>query len=74
MQFFPDAGSRRGDAREAQLVASIDVRAIGLAVVELGGGRARAANSIDPAVGLTDLVPIGAEVGPRGVARPRACA
>jgi thymidine phosphorylase len=51
-------------------VVGIDVRAIGLAVVELGGGRARAADSIDPAVGLTDLVPIGAEVGPEA---PLAC-
>ena len=45
-------------------VVEIDVRAVGLAVVELGGGRARAADSIDPAVGLTELAPIGAEVGP----------
>ena len=48
----------------AGFVVAIDVRAVGLAVVELGGGRARAANSIDPAVGLTELAPIGAEVGP----------
>ena len=45
-------------------VTSIDVRAVGLAVVELGGGRSRAADEIDPAVGLTELAPIGAEVGP----------
>ena len=45
-------------------VVGIDVRAVGLAVVELGGGRARAADLIDPAVGLTELAPIGAEVGP----------
>ena len=45
-------------------VTSIDVRAVGLAVVELGGGRSRAADEIDPAVGLTELVAIGAEVGP----------
>ncbi len=45
-------------------VVGIDVRAVGLAVVELGGGRARAADAIDPAVGLTELAPIGAEVGP----------
>ena len=45
-------------------VVGIDVRAVGLAVVELGGGRARASDAIDPAVGLTDLAPIGAEVGP----------
>ena len=40
------------------------MRAVGLAVVELGGGRARAADAIDPAVGLTELAPVGAEVGP----------
>src|SRR5271165_4707414 len=45
-------------------VVGIDVRAVGLAVGELGGGRARAADAIDPAVGLTELAPIGAEVGP----------
>jgi thymidine phosphorylase len=45
-------------------VVGIDVRAVGLAVVKLGGGRARAADAIDPAVGLTELAPIGAEVGP----------
>ena len=45
-------------------VTSIDVRAVGLAVVELGGGRSRAADAIDPAVGLTELASIGAEVGP----------
>ena len=55
-------------------VASIDVRAVGLAVVELGGGRSRAADEIDPAVGLTELAPIGAEVGPDVAACPRACA
>jgi len=49
---------------EHGFVVGIDVRAIGLAVVELGGGRARAADAIDPAVGLTELAPIGAEVGP----------
>ena len=50
--------------RRRGFVEEIDVRAVGLAVVELGGGRARAADAIDPAVGLTELAPIGAEVGP----------
>ncbi len=45
-------------------VVAINSRAVGLAVVELGGGRARAADTIDPSVGLTELQPIGAEVGP----------
>jgi thymidine phosphorylase len=42
-------------------VTAIDAREVGLAVVELGGGRARASDAIDPAVGLTELAGIGAE-------------
>jgi thymidine phosphorylase len=45
------------------IVEAIDARAIGLAVVELGGGRRSAADTIDPAVGFTELVGLGAEVG-----------
>lgn len=41
-------------------VRSIDTRAIGVAVLELGGGRRRAADTIDFAVGLTDLACRGA--------------
>jgi thymidine phosphorylase len=44
-------------------VASIDTRALGLAVVALGGGRARPDDPIDPAVGLTELAGIGQELG-----------
>lgn len=43
-------------------VESIDVRALGLAVVDLGGGRRRADDRIDPAVGLTGLVQLGDRV------------
>ena len=50
-------------ADRSGVVAAIDLRAVGLAVVELGGGRARAVDAIDPSVGFTDLAPIGAEVG-----------
>lgn len=39
-----------------------DCRAIGLAVVALGGGRRRPSDSIDFAVGLTDLVGLGEPV------------
>ncbi len=44
-------------------VASCDVRAIGMAVVDLGGGRRSADDRIDPAVGLSGLAQIGDEVG-----------
>jgi thymidine phosphorylase len=45
-------------------VAAMDVRAIGLAVLALGGGRRRVEDKIDPRVGLTDIAAIGEEVGP----------
>ena len=44
-------------------VARIDTRAVGLAVVELGGGRRRADDVVNPAVGLTGLVGLGAALG-----------
>ncbi|GAB4362921.1 MAG: thymidine phosphorylase [Oricola sp.] len=44
-------------------VAKIDTRAIGVAVVELGGGRRRREDEIDHAVGITGLKPVGAELG-----------
>ncbi len=43
-------------------VAAIDTRALGLAVVELGGGRRRASDTVDPAVGLENLIGLGAWV------------
>ncbi len=43
---------------------AIDTRAIGLAVLTLGGGRTRPRDDIDPAVGLTRIAPIGAPAGP----------
>ncbi len=45
-------------------VAAIETRGVGLAVVALGGGRTRPQDSIDHAVGFTDLAGIGAAVGP----------
>jgi thymidine phosphorylase len=43
-------------------VTVIDARAIGLAVIELGGGRRRASDDIDHAVGFTDLALKGANL------------
>jgi thymidine phosphorylase len=58
-----DAPVRRVvDAPSDGTIATIDVRALGMAVVGLGGGRRRASDAIDPAVGLTDLAPGGARV------------
>jgi thymidine phosphorylase len=43
-------------------VTAIATRDIGLAVVALGGGRTRPQDPVDHAVGLTRLLPVGAEV------------
>jgi thymidine phosphorylase len=48
----------------AGLVSGVDTRALGLAVVALGGGRTRAEDGIDVSVGLDRLAGVGEEVGP----------
>jgi thymidine phosphorylase len=47
----------------AGVVSAIDVRALGLVVMELGGGRRRESDDIDPAVGLTDVAGLGEDAG-----------
>lgn len=44
-------------------VSAIDARAIGIGIVELGGGRAKPTDGIDHAVGLTNVAQIGEEAG-----------
>jgi thymidine phosphorylase len=44
-------------------VRAIDVREVGVAVLELGGGRRREDEGVDHAVGLTDIACLGEEVG-----------
>ena len=46
-------------APQAGTLTSYDVRQVGMAVVELGGGRTRPDASIDPSVGLTQLPLVG---------------
>ena len=41
------------------VLAAMDTRAIGLAVVSLGGGRRRASDKVDPRVGFSALRPLG---------------
>ena len=45
-------------------VAAIDTRAVGLAVVAMGGGRRREGDRIDHRVGFVDMAAPGAAVGP----------
>jgi thymidine phosphorylase len=48
----------------AGIVHAIDTRAIGIAVVELGGGRRQASDRIDHAVGFGGLVGVGRRLEP----------
>jgi thymidine phosphorylase len=45
-------------------VRALDARALGLAVVELGGGRRHASHPVDHAVGLSEVRGVGNLVGP----------
>jgi thymidine phosphorylase len=51
-------------APQPGFVSAIDTRAVGIAVVELGGGRTRSQDPVNHAVGLTALAGLGDEVGP----------
>lgn len=54
----------RACAGERCRVARIDTRALGLAVVAMGGGRRGVGERIDHAVGLSELAPLGALLEP----------
>ncbi len=49
-------------AAQDGIVSAIDTRAVGFAVVTLGGGRTAPEQSVNPAVGLDRLLPVGARV------------
>ncbi len=59
-RFLPEAPViREVVAPQAGVVTAIDGEALGLAVVDLGGGRRVETDIINPAVGLTDVVRLG---------------
>jgi thymidine phosphorylase len=51
------------DAETKGIVTAVDTRAVGIAVIELGGGRAKADDKIDHAVGFSKLAALGTAVG-----------
>jgi len=51
-------------ARAAGVIARIDTRAVGNAVVRLGGGRLKGGDPVDPRVGVSGLAAPGDRVGP----------
>ncbi|MEM1044736.1 MAG: thymidine phosphorylase [Pseudomonadota bacterium] len=60
----PAPVSREVIPQKTGFVRAIDTRAIGIAVIELGGGRRAVTDPIDPSVGFSDLAGIGDNVGP----------
>jgi thymidine phosphorylase len=65
-RYLPAAPVQR-PVRQDGTVAGIDTRAIGLAVIGLGGGRTRPEDAIDPRVGFTDLAGPGDASGLLGI-------
>ncbi|WP_299873634.1 thymidine phosphorylase [uncultured Sulfitobacter sp.] len=62
-RFLPEANVIRAvTAQEAGVVQAIAGEALGHAVVGLGGGRVVESDQIDPSVGLSEVVPLGAKV------------
>ena len=68
-QYLPAAPVQRPvGAGGAGVVARVDTRGLGIAVVQLGGGRTRADQVVDHAVGLTDVIALGESVADRPLA------
>ncbi len=47
-------------------VVSVDTRAVGNAIIELGGGRRTVSDKLDLSVGFTEMAPIGTDLGAQG--------
>ena len=56
----------QAEPAEDGTVSRVAVRAVGLSVVALGGGRTREDDPVDHSVGLTDVAAPGEEVAPGG--------
>jgi thymidine phosphorylase len=54
---------RAAEPRENGVVTEVDVRALGVAIIGLGGGRARETDAVDHSVGFTEVAGIGERVG-----------
>ena len=52
--------------RRSGVVSFVDTRALGVGIVEMGGGRAKVTDSIDYSVGLSNIAQIGEKVGQGG--------
>jgi thymidine phosphorylase len=62
---LPDAAVKvEVDPASAGVVERVDARAVGVAVVALGGGRVRESDPVDHSVGLTEVAAPGERVGP----------
>ena len=48
--------------QETAFIEKINVRALGIALIELGGGRRTSDDAIDPRVGFSDLVAVGTKI------------
>ena len=67
--YLPSAPVQQAvEAEGIGMVTGVDTRGLGIAVVHLGGGRTRADQAVDHAVGLTDVIALGEAVTERPLA------
>ena len=65
---LPEASvTRAAVAAQEGIVTNVDTRTLGLSVVELGGGRTRPNDVIDPSVGISELIRVGDTVSPGAI-------
>jgi thymidine phosphorylase len=57
---------REVEPAEPGVVSVVDVRAVGVAIIGLGGGRARETDPVDHSVGFTEVAAVGERVEPDG--------
>jgi thymidine phosphorylase len=66
-RYLPDAPVVRPiEPSSGGVVTAIDVRAVGIAIIGLGGGRARETDAIDHRVGFTEVAGVSERVEPGG--------
>ncbi len=67
--YLPSAPVQQAvEAEGIGMVTGVDTRGLGIAVVHLGGGRTRADQAVDHAVGLTDVIALGEAITERPLA------
>ena len=70
---LPKAPVTRAVHSAAERLIGVDTRKVGLAIIELGGGRKQVGETLDLSVGLSEFAPLGSDARRRDSAHDCAC-